>query len=350
MAAQGIATVAINVVGHGGDPLGTLTVNQTIGSPVTFPAGGRSIDQNGDGAIGSTEGLGAAPPRGIINVRDGLQQTVADLMQLVRVIGGGMDVDGNGTPDLDSSRIYYFGESLGGIYGTIFLAVESSVRAGVPNVPGGPIIELLRLSPFNRPVLGFRLASRVPSLINVGGIEFNENMPLRNQPPVINNVPGAIEIQEFIERSEWATQAGNPVAYAPHLWKQPLTRRLAKSVIIQFAKGGMLSPNPRTTAMLRAGDLADRATFYRNDLAFADPVRNQTGMEVPKNPHDFLVLGFLPPPFGFPAIADISRSAQQQIAEFFASDGETVIDPDGPGPLFEVPIAGPLPEELNFIP
>jgi len=70
---------------------------------------------------------------------------------------------------------------------------------------------------------------------------------------------------------------------------------------------------------------------------------------VPKNPHDFLVLGFLPPPFGFPAIADISRSAQQQIAYFFASDGETVIDPDGLGPLFEVPIAGPLPEELRSL-
>ncbi len=52
MAAQGIATVAINVVGHGGGPLGTMTVNQTIGSPVTFPAGGRGIDQNGDGTIG----------------------------------------------------------------------------------------------------------------------------------------------------------------------------------------------------------------------------------------------------------------------------------------------------------
>jgi hypothetical protein len=28
----------------------------------------------------------------------------------------------------------------------------------------------------------------------------------------------------------------------------------------------------------------------------------------------------------------------------------TVIDPDGAGPLFEVPITGPLPETLNFIP
>jgi hypothetical protein len=43
-------------------------------------------------------------------------------------------------------------------------------------------------------------------------------------------------------------------------------------------------------------------------------------------------------------------AARQQIAEFFASDGVNVIDPDGIGPLFEVPVAGPLPEELNLIP
>lgn len=36
--------------------------------------------------------------------------------------------------------------------------------------------------------------------------------------------------------------------------------------------------------------------------------------------------------------------------EFFVSDGTVAIDPDGPdGPLFEVPIAGPLPEDLGFI-
>jgi hypothetical protein len=42
--------------------------------------------------------------------------------------------------------------------------------------------------------------------------------------------------------------------------------------------------------------------------------------------------------------------AQTQIAVFFASGGVLVVDPDGIGPFFEVPIAGPLPETLNFIP
>ena len=44
-------------------------------------------------------------------------------------------------------------------------------------------------------------------------------------------------------------------------------------------------------------------------------------------------------------------AAQSLIAVFFQSNGSVVIDPDGAaGPLFEVPIALPLPEALNFIP
>jgi Big-like domain-containing protein len=70
MAANGFATIAINVPGYGFGPLSTMTVNQTAGDPVTFSAGGRSIDQNGDNVIGSPEGQFAAPPRTIIAETD----------------------------------------------------------------------------------------------------------------------------------------------------------------------------------------------------------------------------------------------------------------------------------------
>lgn len=63
LAAKGLATLAINMVGHGRGAAGTFTVSTSSG-PVTFPAGGRGIDLNNDGAIGSTEGLNARPPLG----------------------------------------------------------------------------------------------------------------------------------------------------------------------------------------------------------------------------------------------------------------------------------------------
>ena len=340
LASQGLATLSINVVGHGGGAFGTLTVLGSTGA-VQVPAGGRGIDQDGNGKIDSTEGVNAARPRNVIGSRDGLRQTVIDLMQLVRQVEAGLDFDSDGSADLNAQRIYYAGQSFGGIYGTIFLGVEPALKAGVPNVPGGSITEVARLGAF-RPLTGIALASRTPSLINVAdpsGIVFNENMPLRNEPPRINNVAGAMAIQQALDRFEWVQQNGNPVSYAPYIRKQPLRDQDAKPVIIQFAKGDMTVPNPTAAAILRAGDLADRAVYFRNDLAYA------ANPAVGKNPHTFLTN------IGSPAGAPYAVGAQQQIAAFFASSGTVLIDPDGAaGPFFEVPIAGPLPETLNFIP
>jgi hypothetical protein len=177
----------------------------------------------------------------------------------------------------------------------------------------------------------------VPSLINVGGITFNDNMPLRNQSPVINTVPGAIAIQNFEDVSNWIGQAGDPVAWAPFIRKSPLGGALAKNVIIQFARGDKTVPNPTTTALIRSGELTDRTTLFRNDLAFA------LGVGFGKNPHTFLTnLSGVP--------AQVAVAAQTQIALFFASDGALTVDPDGAGPLFETPIGIPLPEDLSFIP
>lgn len=342
MASRGFATIVINVVGHGGGAQGTLTVNRSSGGPVTLPAGGRGIDQDGDGTIGATEGVNAVAPRQTVRNRDGLRQTVADLMQLVRAIQGGVDVDGNGAADLNASRIYYFGQSFGGIYGVMFLAVEPSIRAGVPNVAGGSNPDILRFAPGFRSVLGQMLASRTPSLINLTGQTYNENMPLRNQAPLVNTVPGAIEIQNYIDVIEWLAQSGYSDGYVAHLRKTPLAGMTTKPIIFQFAKGDQTVPNPTNTLLIRAGELTDRTTYYRHDLAYA------ANPALPKNPHSFLtnVAGTT----GTPSAASLAVQAQQQIAQFFASDGATIVDPDGAGPLFETPIAGPLPEELNFIP
>jgi hypothetical protein len=176
-------------------------------------------------------------------------------------------------------------------------------------------------------------------LINIGGLNFNDNMPLRNQPPVINTVPGAIAIQTAVDRSNWIAQSGDPVAWAAFLRRSPLPGNPAKKVILQFGRGDTTVPNPTTTAMIRSGELTDRTTLFRNDLAFA------LGGGFGKNPHTFLTnLG------GTLLVTQAAVGAQTQAAIFFATDGALTVDPDGPNPLFEVPIAIPLPEDLAFIP
>jgi hypothetical protein len=133
-------------------------------------------------------------------------------------------------------------------------------------------------------------------------------------------------------------ERGNPVSYASLVRKDPLPGNAKKPVIFQFAEGDMTVPNPTTSAILRAGAVADRATYFRNDLVYA------LNPSVGKNPHTFLTH------IANPAGAPYAIAAQRQIAAFFASGGATTIDPDGTGPFFETPLAGPLPETLNFIP
>src|SRR3989475_611223 len=338
---HGIATIAINVVGHRRGALGTLTIKSGQTTLATIPDGGRGIDQDGNGTIDSTEGVNAVAPRAIIGNRDGMRQTVADLMQSRRVIQTG------GLPGLSGSHTNYTRQSFCSIYGVKFLALEDSVRAGVANVPGGPIIEIARLSPSFRILGAATPAARVPSLLNALPFAapawgFNENIPLRDLPPVINTVPGAMAIQEVLDNTEWVSQSGNPVAYAPHLRKSPLNDIEPPPVIIQFAKGDQTVPNPTASAIFRAGDLTDRSTYFRNDLVRAARPSPPFVPSVPANPHTFLTN------IGNATVADLAIAAQQQIAIFLESDGIVIVDPDGAGPFFEVPIKDPLPETLNF--
>jgi hypothetical protein len=156
---------------------------------------------------------------------------------------------------------------------------------------------------------------------------------------VTNTVPGAIAIQAVLDVTNWLQQAGDAVAWAPFVREHPLAGHPVKNVIIQFARGDETVPNPTATALIRSGDLADRTSFFRNDLAFAG------NLAFTKNPHTFLTNIA-----GAPAVAAVAIKAQMQIGIFFATSGAITIDPDGPGSLFEVPIAGPLPEDLGFIP
>jgi hypothetical protein len=163
---------------------------------------------------------------------------------------------------------------------------------------------------------------------NLAFTNFNENIPLRNLPIVTDTVPGASAIQEYIDRAEWAQQAGNPAADAPFI---------TRPIIIQFARGDQTVPNPTASAILRACGCANRATLFRNDLAFA------ANPATPKNPHTFLTN------IGVPSVATIAVEAQAQMATFLASDGTGTVDPDGPGPIFETPTSM-VPEDLAYIP
>ncbi|MEM8929847.1 MAG: hypothetical protein AAGE94_01660 [Acidobacteriota bacterium] len=351
LAAKGMAVIAISAPGYGGGAAGTLHVERFDGESVVLPGGGRGIDVDGDGIIVAGS-LGVAEGySGLLVPRDGRRQTVIDLMQLVRVIEVGVDVDGDGAADLDASSISALGVSLGGYHAPIFLAVEPNVRAGVSYAGGGSVIDL-RVTPDLRPELEVLLASVEPPLTNVGDpqtcfeggpcdLRFDEGLPLRGQAPVIDPPAGALAIQRTFERLEWLDQAGNPATYTPHLRQRPLVGMTEKSILIQLARGDLQVPNFSTTAVVRAGDLADRTTLYRHDLVFGQP--DFPGVDEPDGHFGLLF------PFLGPAFEELGAAIQKQTARFLATQGDEWIDPDGADPIFESPIEGPLPEDCGFV-
>ncbi len=321
-ARRGFATAAINVVGHGGGPDSTLTIKASGKEPLVLSAGGRGVDLDGDGRIGSTEGVSTAMrgPLALIGSRDGLRQTVADLMQLIRAIRHGVDVDGDGKPDLDATRIYYAGQSFGGIYGTLLMAVDPLPRAGVLNVPGAPIVEIARQAEMFRPLVIQQMRARRPSLMN-GEKDFTESLPLWGEPPVTSPAPGALAIQAYFDRAEWLQQPADPSAVAPYLREVPLLPSGPRPILLQMAVGDRTVPNPTTEQMIRAGALQPLLSVYRHDLVVATlPPRFA-------NPHAFLTMQA-------PEVAAIARAAQEQIARFFLSDGRTIERTD---PHFDIP-------------
>lgn len=327
-ASAGVATLVINANGRGFGPLSTNIITRTDNSKVEFLSGGRGIDRNHDNVYEATEDAYVT----MAGARDTTMQTVIDYIRMARAIEEGIDVDGDHSADLDAKQISWFGTSFGANFGVVAVALDSVFSAAAFTGFGGPLIENRRLSPTMSVQVGIQLRTRVPSLINVSGNVFNENFPLRNQPPVINTVQGAIAIQQYLDRREWANQIADSPA-----WASTLKARLGAKVLLNVAKGDQIVPNPAATRVIRAGGFEAQTTYYRHDLAVAANPLMQS------DPHTYMTQLITNPHF-----VAVASGAQSQAA-FFLATGGMVIHP-APQQFFEVPIVLPLPETLNFIP
>ena len=147
--------------------------------------------------------------------------------------------------------------------------------------------------------------------------------------PVTAPAAGALLIQATGARTNWINRSGSPEAFAPLLRLRPPAGQGAKKVLYQFAYGDQTVPNPTSSTLMRAGQLRDVTTLYRNDLT---PTAGS-------DPHGFLI---------DPRITG-RQLGQIQVATFLTSGGATIVDPDGSAPVFEVPIPDPATlQRLNF--
>lgn len=340
-ATAGIATVAIDPLGHGFGPASTITVKAAPtgagqSAQTTFLSYGRGHDLDGDGAITNDEGVmptdhktfsGAklvddAPPSDLaVGLRDGLVQSTSDNMALVRLLERGVTVPTpTGSVPLSTKNVMYYGLSFGGIYGTMLMGTDPDVKVGYLDVPGGPIIDIARLSGF-RPLIQQQLGVARPNLLNGGpGLDgFTESLPLPDDPRETHPAPGSATIRQFLSFANWLERPGSPETFAPLIRLRP--RYGAKTVLFATAFGDHTVPNFTAGNIYRAGQLFDRLSYYRNDKT---PTSGT-------DPHGFLA---------DPTLAGRS-GGELQLTAFLQSDGATLLDPDGPGPVFEVPVANP---------
>ncbi|RCW67373.1 hypothetical protein [Pseudorhodoferax soli] len=342
LASYGLATASIHVVGHGGGAQSTLELALSGGGQASVAVPGRGIDQNGDGQITPFEGATAPAPYGVIGSRDALRQTVTDLVELARRFQAGVDIDGDGQSDFDGRRVTYSGQSFGGVYGTMLLAVDKDLVAGVPNVGGGSLIEATRLGGL-RSLRVASLAGRTPSLINLpptatGAAQFDENLPFRGQPVLSKHVDGAQAIAKLFDHSEWAQQSGEATAYAPLIRLRPLAGHAPKPIVYQLAKGDTVMTNTSSGMVVRGGALGDRVSWFRHDLAF------NNNNAVARNPHGYML------DITNPAALPYALQAQRQIGAFLASGGTDFSDADGTGPYYENVVDPAVLDALNFLP
>ena len=272
-------------------------------------------------------------PLANIGLRDGLRQIMCfDNMALVRAIGRGVDVDGDGSEDLRRDGVVYYAQSLGGIYGTMLMGVDQRVRAAPSTCRAGRSWT----SPASRrrsarwwpptwgtagPACSTAAATASRSRCRCSATRRSHQARARGR-----GYRGRLRLCQLAQphREPRVLRA----APAPH----PARRRGAKKVLYQFAYGDETVPNPTSATLMRAGGLQDVTTFYRND-------RTPTAGT---NPHGFLL---------DPTLTG-RNLGQAQVLDFLsASGGATISDPDGPAPIFEVPIADPASlETLNFSP
>ncbi len=80
-------------------------------------------------------------------LRDNFRQSTWDRLQVLEAIRDGLDVDGDGQPDLDPDRMMYFGASLGGMMGSETLALADDLRGGLLAIAGGRLTQVVTESP-----------------------------------------------------------------------------------------------------------------------------------------------------------------------------------------------------------
>lgn len=144
-----------------------------------------------------------------MRTRDGMRQTVLDLLNLNASLDA-MDINGDGMAnELDTDNVFFIGHSLGGIIGTTFLSVNNNesvqayngelpeIKAAALGNPGGGVVKLLENSP--------SIGSRILAGLSAAGIE-----------------QGSSSIESFFAIMQATVDSADPINFAADLAELPM--------------------------------------------------------------------------------------------------------------------------------
>jgi hypothetical protein len=342
---RGIATISFSDISHGGGPETFVRIIDASGSIIKeFKRRGRAIDVQGNWKYRSMYG-------------SNIIQRISDYMSFIRIIRDSFDYDGDGRRDIsaDSRKTFITGFSWGGLTTNLVMAVDPYMGTGASIVPGSPrSFGYMPQITSARPRHSIIFSLRQPPLINGDspkwGGGFNEDIPLPGRAVQVGLADGADDIQKALDREHWLTLERINIPYLPYILQNSKLHQAKepKKYMMQFAIGDDRALNMRTAQAIEHGKLQDVTTVLRleRDVGFDDPWLTPplTGELVHAARHVYIGFPYEELDSGEPYVqGEIAELAREQIAEFFASSGENIIDPDPNGDIFgddvfEVPI------------
>lgn len=230
------------------DPTGVYTPNMNPMMPGTCSAG-----------TPVASGQRFLNPANLFATRDNFRQAILDLMMVNRTIKA--STTATGAPTYDATKIVYAGQSLGGILGTVFTAVEPDVKAAVLNVPGGGLANIIE----NTGTAG--ICKPVVDGLKAAGV--CEADPTRVGPsPADCKCKPTPAYTQFIATAQWILDPADSINFGWYLIDRPLYCQtpagpapcalaptappIKKKVLIQRMTGDLVVPNLTTNALVGA--------------------------------------------------------------------------------------------------
>ncbi len=265
LASKGFAAIAIDLPFHGtrtqciaGGPISV--VDPRTGNLVSLPPcavgttcapDGRCVDGSGAGnrlaqwpVLNYPVASGAAflEIEHIANTKDHFDQAVIELSALIRSLEQGSWQSVIGAP-VDPTRVYYAGQSLGGILGATLLATQPTVRRAVLNVPGADLVDMFGDSTWFGP--------------QVDGFFTREGI-----------AAGSYEAERFLDVARWIVDAVDPQNVGAATGDRAL--------LLQMATLDFIIPNDYTRTLERVTG-APRRDYLAEHAFLVIPVELEFG-------------------------------------------------------------------------